>query len=510
MTTAQPNPVELAKQGDVRAIAFLINRSLQSKGILAKPVLKDGCLRVMLEAAQTPDEQTLAPFIYKGVMGLGIASVRMLKVYGRKTGSKSLSWSREFDLQEQSFSSASPVSLQSTSSQVCSPKQPSTVSQQKVQQEKTALSDHLLLECKGENGILVLTELGVVIKRKGGILSPYKKGEKHISYGDILNLQYERSKLMSPGYLYFQLPDSKMEVTFLEANGSESGVTFLSSQVQDFDKAKEILTERFNIQNNQSAQEVVLKCKGYDGFLILKDAEVVIRKKDFIGIKDKDISIPYGDIVDFQYRRSNLVSRGFIYLQLPGAAKEITFLSANISATSITFTHEKAHDFDRARDILVQKTNPNKYDNVFEGRSGDLILTKTGVIIKRSGGLLNSHSTGEKTIPYKSITAVQFKKADLTVGFIQLTLKGGVEAKGGAFEAVTDENTVTFGTEEKTQEFERAKTIIGQRIIEADSVIPVANNNSDLDQLEKLASLKEKGIISEEEFQAKKKQILGL
>ncbi|WP_414858413.1 SHOCT domain-containing protein [Phormidesmis priestleyi] len=40
--------------------------------------------------------------------------------------------------------------------------------------------------------------------------------------------------------------------------------------------------------------------------------------------------------------------------------------------------------------------------------------------------------------------------------------------------------------------------------------MPVANNNSDLDQLEKLASLKEKGIISEEEFQAKKKQILGL
>lgn len=33
---------------------------------------------------------------------------------------------------------------------------------------------------------------------------------------------------------------------------------------------------------------------------------------------------------------------------------------------------------------------------------------------------------------------------------------------------------------------------------------------SDLDQLEKLAELKEKGIITEEEFNAKKKQILGL
>lgn len=35
-------------------------------------------------------------------------------------------------------------------------------------------------------------------------------------------------------------------------------------------------------------------------------------------------------------------------------------------------------------------------------------------------------------------------------------------------------------------------------------------NNSNLDDLEKLASLKEKGVITEEEFQAKKKQLLGL
>lgn len=56
MTTAQPNPVELAKQGDVRAIALLINRSLQSKGIVARSVLKDGCLQIMLEATQTPDQ----------------------------------------------------------------------------------------------------------------------------------------------------------------------------------------------------------------------------------------------------------------------------------------------------------------------------------------------------------------------------------------------------------------------------------------------------------------------
>ena len=39
---------------------------------------------------------------------------------------------------------------------------------------------------------------------------------------------------------------------------------------------------------------------------------------------------------------------------------------------------------------------------------------------------------------------------------------------------------------------------------------PNTNGQSDLDQLEKLASLKEKGAITEGEFQAKKKQLLGL
>lgn len=34
--------------------------------------------------------------------------------------------------------------------------------------------------------------------------------------------------------------------------------------------------------------------------------------------------------------------------------------------------------------------------------------------------------------------------------------------------------------------------------------------SSDLDELDKLMSLKERGAITEEEFQAKKKQILGL
>ena len=143
----------------------------------------------------------------------------------------------------------------------------------------------------------------------------------------------------------------------------------------------------------------------------------------------------------------------------------------------------------------------------FRGRNGTLVLTDTGVIIKRGikgfllgGGMLR----GDKTIPYSSIVAVQLKKAGLLAGYIQLSLKGGSEAKNGLLESVKDENSVTFGG--KTKEFEEAKRLIEEKISVASR--PTAPNY--LSELEKLADLKVKGIVSEEEFATKKKQILGL
>jgi hypothetical protein len=42
------NILELAKQGNVEAIATLINNQLQAKGIIAKVALKNACLQVIV------------------------------------------------------------------------------------------------------------------------------------------------------------------------------------------------------------------------------------------------------------------------------------------------------------------------------------------------------------------------------------------------------------------------------------------------------------------------------
>lgn len=96
----QPTLLELAKQGNPKAIATLMNRQLQPKGITAKVALKGDCLQVMLEGEQVPDQQTLVDFISKGVASLKIQLVNVIKIYGRQKDAELPDWSKEIRLGE--------------------------------------------------------------------------------------------------------------------------------------------------------------------------------------------------------------------------------------------------------------------------------------------------------------------------------------------------------------------------------------------------------------------------
>jgi hypothetical protein len=113
----QPNILELAKQGDAKAIALLLNRQLQAKGITAAASLKDGCLQVMLESAEAPSQQVLAPWVSKSIAGLGAASIEKVKVYGRQTGAKVPAWSQEFEVAGQNLPVADVTEGRASSSE---------------------------------------------------------------------------------------------------------------------------------------------------------------------------------------------------------------------------------------------------------------------------------------------------------------------------------------------------------------------------------------------------------
>jgi pilus assembly protein FimV len=70
-----PNVLQLARQGDTDAIAALMNRHLQAKGITAHVTQHDQALQVILDSEQVPDATTWADYVKKGITGLGLSDM---------------------------------------------------------------------------------------------------------------------------------------------------------------------------------------------------------------------------------------------------------------------------------------------------------------------------------------------------------------------------------------------------------------------------------------------------
>jgi hypothetical protein len=129
--------------------------------------------------------------------------------------------------------------------------------------------------------------------------------------------------------------------------------------------------------------------------------------------------------------------------------------------------------------------------------------------IKRKGfmSLATQGLKGEKTIPYKSITSIQLKKPGVTSGYIQFSLLGGNENRKGVFDATHDENTIMIATKQVYEEMVELKSFVESKQEES-FVTQSAPSNAD--ELRKYKSLLDDGIIDQNEFDTKKKQLLGL
>lgn len=74
---------------------------------------------------------------------------------------------------------------------------------------------------------------------------------------------------------------------------------------------------------------------------------------------------------------------------------------------------------------------------VFDDR---VAITPKGIL-----GFLNKRLKGTKEIPFTSIVAIQFKEAGAVFGgFLQFTLSGGIESRGGILAIAAQENTFIF------------------------------------------------------------------
>jgi len=132
---------------------------------------------------------------------------------------------------------------------------------------------------------------------------------------------------------------------------------------------------------------------------------------------------------------------------------------------------------------------------------------KLAITPKGLSGFFFRGLKGTKTIPFFAISAIQFKKSGLTKGYLQFTLPGGNESKRGVYAAVSDENTFMFAGQNKIAI--EIKDYIEKRMHELRQPQSTTSNHSIADELQKLVDIKAKGILSEEEFQAAKRRIIG-
>lgn len=143
---------------------------------------------------------------------------------------------------------------------------------------------------------------------------------------------------------------------------------------------------------------------------------------------------------------------------------------------------------------------------------GQIYVYEDKIVIERKGfkAFITQGMKGGKTIPFSSLTSIQFKPAGtITNGYIQFGVLGGVECKGGALAAGYDENTVFF--QKKNSELaNNIKEFLEKKIAEKNNPAPTIQQTSSADELKKFKDLLDSGVITQEEFDAKKKQLLGL
>lgn len=153
------------------------------------------------------------------------------------------------------------------------------------------------------------------------------------------------------------------------------------------------------------------------------------------------------------------------------------------------------------------------YKFYLKGVNGQLTVYEDRVIIERGGalGFLTQGLSGAKTIPMDSIMSVQFKEGNMwTNGFIQFGIMGGKEARGGVFNATQDENTVMIKAATNDEACVIKNYIEGIILNRSKNKGTVVQQASPAEELKKFKELLDMGVISQAEFDAKKKQILGL
>lgn len=136
----------------------------------------------------------------------------------------------------------------------------------------------------------------------------------------------------------------------------------------------------------------------------------------------------------------------------------------------------------------------------FSGGKAGLAVMTGGLSLAAKAGRTSSKGAGTEMIPIRSISSVTTKKDGLRFWAVSI---------------VTSGNTIDMRVTK--EEADQAKGLLTQLMLAPASPAPVAApapaapaEPDSMDQLKKLAELHQAGVLTDEEFAAKKAQLLGL
>ncbi|MGG6239041.1 DUF4870 domain-containing protein [Nodosilinea sp. AN01ver1] len=105
MTTPLATLIDRARQGDARAIARLITRSLAAQGVVAQGQWRGTQLYLDLESEAVIDQRQVVPQIRRGLLRLGLTCpVDRVWVTARRIGWAEVTWQESFSLEGALFS----------------------------------------------------------------------------------------------------------------------------------------------------------------------------------------------------------------------------------------------------------------------------------------------------------------------------------------------------------------------------------------------------------------------
>ena len=143
-----------------------------------------------------------------------------------------------------------------------------------------------------------------------------------------------------------------------------------------------------------------------------------------------------------------------------------------------------------------------------KGVGGQVLFDGQMVTIERKGALGRLSGGEKKVFHIRELSAVQTKRASaLANGFIRFTPSGGSKPTAESLELprfeAPDENSVMFYKKDQ-QAFEGLR----DAVLEAMSHLATSKEPSIPDQISQLATLRDEGVITDKEFEAKKADLL--